>query len=161
ASDDQPAGGDQRGRAERVDEPDREPDRSRRRPDELQPSAHRQLLADTVVTETIVTDTVVSRYRSPRNRAVTAPAIPAPTPMNPGAGPAVSAQTLRPHTRRNVELGLLIFAMALLTVYAGVVEGNTVGTLTRDFWVPVALLSVIFVVANFAVRFFAPYADPV
>jgi cell division protein FtsW (lipid II flippase) len=77
--------------------------------------------------------------------------------MNPGAGPSATA---RPRTRRNVELALLIFAMILALVYAGLVDRNTVGTLTPDFWLPVALLSIIFVGAHMAIRFLAPYADP-
>src|SRR5262245_24072901 len=83
--------------------------------------------------------------------------MPAPTPMNSGAGPSVTAL---PGTRRNVELALLIFAMLLALVYAGLVDRNAVGTLTPDFWLPVALLSIIFVGAHMAIRFLAPYADP-
>ena len=92
---------------------------------------------------------------------MTAPAFPAPTPMNPGAGPAASAHPAKPRTRRNVELALLIFAMVIVTVYAGVVEGNAIEDVTPDFWVPVAALAAIFVAMHVAIRFLAPYSDPV
>ena len=92
---------------------------------------------------------------------MTAPAASAPTPTNPGAGPRASAPTARPRTRRNVELGLLIFAMVLILVYTGIVEVNVTGRLTPGFWVPVAMLSVVFFVLHLAIRFLAPYADPV
>jgi cell division protein FtsW (lipid II flippase) len=91
---------------------------------------------------------------------VTAPAVPAPMPMNPG-GSVTSIQSVRPRTRRNMELMLLFFAMALVTVYSGVVEANAIGKLTPDFWVQPAMLTVIFVGAHLAVRFLAPYSDPV
>jgi cell division protein FtsW (lipid II flippase) len=91
---------------------------------------------------------------------VTAPAIPAPTPMNPGAGPGASAPA-RPRTRRNVELALLAFVLVLLLIYTGIVEGNVIGKLTPDFWVPVAMLGIIFAGAHVAIRILAPYADPV
>nr|WP_229835991.1 FtsW/RodA/SpoVE family cell cycle protein [Dactylosporangium sucinum] len=67
----------------------------------------------------------------------------------------------RPRTRRNVELGLLLFVAVILLVYAGVVEGNAVGEVTSDFWVQIAVLAVIFGLAHMAIRFLAPYADPV
>ncbi|GGM50841.1 FtsW/RodA/SpoVE family cell cycle protein [Dactylosporangium sucinum] len=91
---------------------------------------------------------------------MTAPAFPAPSPANPGDGSAVSAPA-RPRTRRNVELGLLLFVAVILLVYAGVVEGNAVGEVTSDFWVQIAVLAVIFGLAHMAIRFLAPYADPV
>jgi cell division protein FtsW (lipid II flippase) len=89
---------------------------------------------------------------------VTATAIPAPPPMGGGAGASPPA---RPRTRRNVELALLLFVVGILTVYAAVVEGNAVGTITSDFWVQTAIIAVIFGVAHVAVRFLVPYADPV
>ncbi|UWP87772.1 FtsW/RodA/SpoVE family cell cycle protein [Dactylosporangium fulvum] len=46
-------------------------------------------------------------------------------------------------------------------VYAAVVEGNSVGKVTPDFWVQTAILAAIFAVAHVAIRFIAPYADPV
>ncbi|WP_442877514.1 FtsW/RodA/SpoVE family cell cycle protein [Dactylosporangium sp. AC04546] len=91
---------------------------------------------------------------------MTAPAFPAPSPANPGDGSAVSAPA-RQRTRRNTELGLLLFVAVILLVYAAVVEGNAVGEVTPDFWVQIAVLTVIFGLAHMAIRFLAPYADPV
>jgi len=90
---------------------------------------------------------------------VTATAIPAPSPFDQGGGTAASAP--RPRTRRNVELGLLLFVAGILLVYAAVVEGNAVGEVTPDFWVQTAILGVIFAGAHLGVRILAPYADPV
>lgn len=92
---------------------------------------------------------------------MTAPAIPAPPPPNPGVGSAASAPPARPSTRRNVELGLLAFAMALVAGYAAAIEVGVAEAVTPDFWVPVAVLAAIFTGAHLAIRFFAPYADPV
>jgi cell division protein FtsW (lipid II flippase) len=58
-------------------------------------------------------------------------------------------------------LALLVFAMLLVTAYAAAVEAGQIGEITVDFWVPVAMLSIIFVAAHLAIRFLAPYADPV
>jgi cell division protein FtsW (lipid II flippase) len=65
-----------------------------------------------------------------------------------------------PRTRRNVELALLLFAMVLVGLYAGAMEVAVVERVTPDFWVPVALLTLIFVGAHLVIRFLAPYADP-
>ena len=89
---------------------------------------------------------------------MTAPAIPAPPP---GGAPSTSRPIRRPRTRRNTELALLAFAMLLVTGYAAAVEGGQIGQITLDFWVPVAMLSAIFLVAHVATRLLAPYADPV
>src|SRR6266540_4096516 len=105
-------------------------------------------------------DQLLGESDHPRTPAVTAPAIPVPSPMNPGAGPNASARAGRPHTRRNIELGMLLFSMAVVAVFAGVVEGNMIGSVTPDFWVPTAMLTVIFVAVHMAIRFLAPYADP-
>jgi cell division protein FtsW (lipid II flippase) len=67
----------------------------------------------------------------------------------------------RPRTRRNVELALLVFTMLLVGAYAGATEIGAVEKLTPDFWVPTAMLAVIFFGAHVAIRFLAPYADPV
>ncbi|MET7393130.1 FtsW/RodA/SpoVE family cell cycle protein [Dactylosporangium sp. NPDC005572] len=67
----------------------------------------------------------------------------------------------RQGTRRNTELGLLLFVAVILLVYAAVVEGNAIGEVTPDFWVQIAVLAVIFGLAHMAIRFLAPYADPV
>ncbi|WP_432844356.1 FtsW/RodA/SpoVE family cell cycle protein [Dactylosporangium sp. CA-092794] len=77
-----------------------------------------------------------------------------------GGGAGISAPA-RPRTRRNAELGLLLFVIGILTVYAAAMEGNAVGSVTPDFWVQTACVAAIFGVAHIAVRFLAPYADPV
>lgn len=64
-------------------------------------------------------------------------------------------------THRNAELGLLAFAMGLVALYSAVVEANQYDTITTTFWVPAAVLGVLFVGLHFVVRFTAPYADPV
>ncbi|MGI5246375.1 FtsW/RodA/SpoVE family cell cycle protein [Dactylosporangium sp. CA-139066] len=89
---------------------------------------------------------------------MTATAIPAPSPTGGGAGVSAPA---RPRTRRNVELALLVFVIGILTVFAAVVEGNAIGEVTGDFWVQIAIIALIFGLAHVAVRFLAPYADPV
>ncbi|WP_344616807.1 FtsW/RodA/SpoVE family cell cycle protein [Dactylosporangium salmoneum] len=78
--------------------------------------------------------------------------------MGGGAGVSAPAQ---PRTRRNVELALLLFVIGILAVFAAVVEGNAAGEVTSHFWVQIALVGAIFVVAHVAIRIFAPYADPV
>ena len=88
---------------------------------------------------------------------MTAPAVPAPTP-------ATTGELLRipgTKTHRNAELGLLAFAMVLVAAYGATVEANQLETITTTFWVPAALLSILFLALHFVVRFTAPYADPV
>jgi len=63
--------------------------------------------------------------------------------------------------RRNAELSLLLFAMLLVAAYAATVEANLLGTVTADFWVPTAILTVVFVGVHLAIRWLAPFADPV
>jgi cell division protein FtsW (lipid II flippase) len=88
---------------------------------------------------------------------VTAPAVPAPPPATTGELPRPAGLK----TRRNAELALLAFAMVLVAVYGATVEANQLGTITSTFWVPAALLSVLFLGLHLVVRFTAPYADPV
>jgi cell division protein FtsW (lipid II flippase) len=57
-------------------------------------------------------------------------------------------------------LALLLVAMVIVAVYLGVVEANVLGTVTSDFWVPAAILTVVFVALHVVIRFLAPYADP-
>ena len=64
-------------------------------------------------------------------------------------------------TQRNAELGLLALAMVLVAIYGATVEANQFDTVTPTFWVPAALLSILFLSLHFVVRFTAPYADPV
>jgi cell division protein FtsW (lipid II flippase) len=88
-------------------------------------------------------------------RTVTAPAAPPAPPAAPAApaGPRVP-------TRRNAELGGLLFAMLIVTAYSAAVEEALIGRVTADFWVSPAVLTVAFLVAHVAIRFLAPYADP-
>jgi cell division protein FtsW (lipid II flippase) len=67
----------------------------------------------------------------------------------------------RLRTRRNAELALLAFAMVLVAVYGATVEANQLQTITRSFWVPAAILSVLFLGLHLVVRITAPFADPV
>ncbi|MBG0560528.1 FtsW/RodA/SpoVE family cell cycle protein [Actinoplanes sp. NEAU-A11] len=64
-------------------------------------------------------------------------------------------------TRRNAELGLLAFAMVIVLVFGITVEANQFGALRPNFWVPAALLSILFFGLHMVVRFTAPFADPV
>jgi len=73
---------------------------------------------------------------------------------------AVSA-VRRPRTRRGVELALLIFAMLVVLIYSAAVETGLLDQITPDFWIPVAILFAIFFSVHVAVRYLAPYADPV
>ncbi|ASW52984.1 FtsW/RodA/SpoVE family cell cycle protein [Plantactinospora sp. KBS50] len=63
--------------------------------------------------------------------------------------------------RRNAELGLLVFALLLVAGYSATVEVNVLGTIRPDFWVPMAVLAGFFLALHVAIRFLAPYADPV
>jgi cell division protein FtsW (lipid II flippase) len=63
-------------------------------------------------------------------------------------------------TRRNAELGLLALAMVLVAAYAATVEANMLDKITPNFWVPAAILSVLFLGLHLVIRFLAPYADP-
>jgi cell division protein FtsW (lipid II flippase) len=89
---------------------------------------------------------------------VTAPAVPAPPPpASTGELPRVS----NVRTHRNTELVMLLFVMGIVAVYAATVEANVLGTITPDFWVPTAILTVFFVALHIVIRYLAPYADPV
>jgi cell division protein FtsW (lipid II flippase) len=88
---------------------------------------------------------------------LTAPAVPAPTPATTGELTRIPGT----RTSRNAELALLAFAMILVAVYGATVEANQLETVTTTFWVPAALLSVLFLGLHLVVRFTAPYADPV
>jgi cell division protein FtsW (lipid II flippase) len=75
------------------------------------------------------------------------------------AGPVTPAPTPLP-TGRGVELVLLAFAAVLVTGALALVEANQEQQLTLQLlWVGLAYLG-LFTVAHFAVRRFAPYADP-
>jgi cell division protein FtsW (lipid II flippase) len=75
----------------------------------------------------------------------------------PGPAPATPAPL---PTGRGIELVLLAFAAVLVTGALGLVEANQEQQLTQALlWVGLAYLA-LFTVAHFAVRKFAPYADP-
>ncbi|OJF14924.1 cell cycle protein [Couchioplanes caeruleus subsp. caeruleus] len=88
---------------------------------------------------------------------MTAPALPAPTPAPTGEMPRIPGSS----TRRNAELGLLLFAMVIVAIFAATVEASQLDTLTSSFWVPPALLGILFVGLHFVVRFTAAHADPI
>jgi cell division protein FtsW (lipid II flippase) len=81
-----------------------------------------------------------------------------PAPSPPAEGEA--SRTRPPRTRRNAELALLLVAMVIVAAYLGVVEAYVLDTVTADFWVPAAILSVVFVALHVVIRILAPYADP-
>ncbi|MFC7528941.1 FtsW/RodA/SpoVE family cell cycle protein [Actinoplanes sp. GCM10030250] len=64
-------------------------------------------------------------------------------------------------TRRNAELGLLGFAMLIVLTFSATVEANQFDSLQPNFWIPAALLSLLFLGLHVVVRFTAPFADPV
>jgi cell division protein FtsW (lipid II flippase) len=74
------------------------------------------------------------------------------------ASAAGSARRVRGH--RGGELALLIFALVVVAIYSAAVEAGIVGKITSDFWVPAAVLFMIFLAAHIAIRFLAPHADP-
>jgi cell division protein FtsW (lipid II flippase) len=49
----------------------------------------------------------------------------------------------------------------VVLVYSAAVEAGMLGTITSDVWVPVAIVFVIFLAVHIALRFYAPYSDPV
>jgi cell division protein FtsW (lipid II flippase) len=51
--------------------------------------------------------------------------------------------------------------MGLVAIYAATVEANQFGKITTTFWIPAALLGLLFLGLHFVVRLVAPYADPV
>jgi cell division protein FtsW (lipid II flippase) len=83
------------------------------------------------------------------------------TPAVATSNPAIAGAARRPHTRRGVELALLIFAMLVVLTYSAAVEAGLIQEVTADFWVPVAVLFAIFLGIHIAIRVLAPYADPV
>jgi cell division protein FtsW (lipid II flippase) len=91
---------------------------------------------------------------------VTAPAIPAPPPTNQGDG-ATPTRPSRSGGRRNAELGLLVFATAVVGVYAAAAEAGLMGRVTLGFLGPVAALAAMFFVAHLMIRWLAPHSDPV
>ncbi|MGH3681001.1 MAG: FtsW/RodA/SpoVE family cell cycle protein [Natronosporangium sp.] len=87
---------------------------------------------------------------------VSSPTVPAPP------APAGAVGHGRGHRNpRNAELGLLVLAMLVVAGFAAAVELQLLETLSGTFWVPAAVLAVLFLVAHIALRILAPYADPV
>ncbi len=86
---------------------------------------------------------------------MTAPAPYAIPPTREGSAGAVA------RTPRNTELALLMFALLIVTVYTVAMQYGLMHKLSMDFWVLPALLAVVFLLVHIAVRFLAPYADPV
>ncbi|TDB75345.1 FtsW/RodA/SpoVE family cell cycle protein [Micromonospora sp. KC723] len=88
---------------------------------------------------------------------MTAAATPAASPATTGEQPGVRLA----RSRRNSELSLLLLAMVLVAAYGAIVEANMLDTVTPDFWMPAAVLTVLFLGMHLVVRFLAPFADPV
>jgi cell division protein FtsW (lipid II flippase) len=83
------------------------------------------------------------------------------TPVRAPSNPPAAGQGGRVRTPRNTELGLLLFAMAVVLCYAAAVDEGVISRLSVQFWMLPALLTLVFLAAHLVVRFFAPYADPV
>jgi cell division protein FtsW (lipid II flippase) len=75
--------------------------------------------------------------------------------------PAVAGATRRPRTGRGTELGLLLFAMLVVLLYAASVETGLLDRISPEFWVPTAIVFAIFIAVHIAIRYLAPFADPV
>ncbi|MPZ25347.1 MAG: FtsW/RodA/SpoVE family cell cycle protein [Micromonosporaceae bacterium] len=87
---------------------------------------------------------------------VSTPTVPAPP------APAGAVGRGRGHRNpRTAELGLLVLAMLVVAGFAAAVELQLLETLSGTFWVPAAVLAVLFLVAHIALRILAPFADPV
>ncbi|MEV4491129.1 FtsW/RodA/SpoVE family cell cycle protein [Micromonospora coxensis] len=87
---------------------------------------------------------------------MTAAATPAASPATTGEQPGVRLA----RSRRNAELSLLLLAMVLVAAYGAIVEANMLDTVTRDFWMPAAALTLVFVGMHLVIRWLAPFADP-
>ncbi|MGC5018753.1 FtsW/RodA/SpoVE family cell cycle protein [Micromonospora sp. DT47] len=87
---------------------------------------------------------------------MTAAATPAASPATTGEQPGVRLA----RSRRNAELSLLLVAMVLVAAYGAIVEANLLDTVTPDFWMPAAVLGVLFVGMHLVIRWLAPFADP-
>ncbi|SCG61011.1 FtsW/RodA/SpoVE family cell cycle protein [Micromonospora coxensis] len=87
---------------------------------------------------------------------MTAAATPAASPATTGEQPGVRLA----RSRRNAELSLLLLAMVLVAAYGAIVEANMLDTVTPDFWMPAAALTLVFVGMHLVIRWLAPFADP-
>ncbi len=83
-----------------------------------------------------------------------------PTAARSAPPPGASAGR-RPPTRRNTELGLLAFAFVLVLLLSVVSQSALTDQIGVKALTLPALLGILYLVAHLAVRFLAPYADPV
>jgi cell division protein FtsW (lipid II flippase) len=83
------------------------------------------------------------------------------TPAVAATLPAVAGTTRRLRTGRGTELALLLFAMVVVLLYAASVETGLLDRISPDFWVPTAIVFAIFIAVHIAIRYLAPFADPV
>jgi cell division protein FtsW (lipid II flippase) len=75
--------------------------------------------------------------------------------------PSAGSEVVRlPKTRRNTELGLLIFAMLVVLTFSVAVEIGITEQLTPTVWVLPAMMGLAFFGFHLMVRKYAPYADP-
>jgi cell division protein FtsW (lipid II flippase) len=86
---------------------------------------------------------------------VSAPAAPVELPR-----PA-SAAGSRVKNKRNVELGLLVFAMIVVEAFAVAAEGGLNNRIRADVWVQPAMIFGLFFLFHIVVRILAPFSDPV
>ncbi len=79
----------------------------------------------------------------------------------PTANPSTTAAAERTGTRRNTELKLLLCAIAIIVALSAAVESARANELTtRCLYLPL-ILAAVFLAGHVAVRWLAPYADPV
>lgn len=75
-------------------------------------------------------------------------------PAHPGGGGGLRSP-------RNAELRLLLLAMAVVAAYAAAVELQLLGTISATFWLPIGVLTGLFLAIHIVLRMVAPKADPV
>jgi cell division protein FtsW (lipid II flippase) len=68
---------------------------------------------------------------------------------------------VRVKNKRNVELGLLIFAMIVVQAFAIAAEGGLNNSIRADVWVQPAMMFAVFFGFHFAIRTLTPFADPI
>jgi hypothetical protein len=83
----------------------------------------------------------------------------APVPAGPSPPAAAPAKT--PATRRNAELMLLFFAFGIVLALSVAVQAAQESTISAQAAYLPAGLGLLFLAAHAAVRWLAPYADPV
>jgi cell division protein FtsW (lipid II flippase) len=77
------------------------------------------------------------------------------------ATPSKRAGSRRDTRARNVELRLILLALAVITAYGVAVDEGATGKLSPSFWILPAGVGVACLAAHVVVRLAAPYADPV